>query len=284
MLPPMTVTRFAPSPTGGLHLGHAYAAWTAHDAAREVGGRFLLRIEDIDQTRCRPAFEAAIVDDLTWLGIRWDGPIRRQSAHFADYCAALDRLDALGVIYPCFCTRAQIAAEVAASPSAPQGPAGPLYPGTCRHLSPARRAERLAEDKDHALRLDVARAQALAGRDLFWTDRKAGPQIARPQDLGDIVLARKETPTSYHLAVTVDDALQGITLVTRAVDLFPATHVHRLLQALLDLPTPEYRHHGLVVGDDGARLAKRDRALTLAAMREAGATPAQLRKRLGLEN
>ncbi|WP_338016674.1 glutamate--tRNA ligase family protein [Oleomonas cavernae] len=161
-------------------------------------------------------------------------------------------------------------------------PGGRALPGTCRHLSPARRAERLAEGKDHALRLDVARAQALAGHELTWIDQKAGVQAARPQDLGDVVLARKETPTSYHLAATVDDALQGVTLVTRAVDLFPATHIHRLLQALLDLPTPDYRHHGLVVGDDGARLAKRDRALTLAAMREAGATPAQLRKRLGL--
>lgn len=282
MPPPPVVTRFAPSPTGGLHLGHAYAAWLAHDAARAAGGHFLLRIEDIDQTRCRPAFEAAIVEDLAWLGIRWDGPVRRQSEHFADYRAALDRLEAMGVVYPCFCTRTEIAAEVAASPSAPQGPAGPLYPGTCRHLSPARRAERLGEGKDHALRLDIAKAMALAGSPLAWTDLKAGPQVARPQDLGDVVLARKETPTSYHLAVTVDDAIQGVTLVTRALDLFPATHIHRLLQALLDLPTPQYRHHGLVMGDDGARLAKRDKALTLAAMREAGLTPADLRRRLGL--
>lgn len=275
-------TRFAPSPTGRLHLGHAYAAWLAHDRARAGGGRFLLRMEDIDQTRCRPEFDAAIIEDLGWLGITWDGPVRRQSEHFADYRAALDRLTGFGVIYPCFCTRAEIAAEVAASPGAPQGPAGPLYPGTCRALDPARRAARLAEGQDHALRLDVGKAMALVGRPLFWQDEKAGEQQARPEMLGDVVLARKETPTSYHLAVTVDDALQGITLVTRAIDLFPATHIHRLLQALLDLPVPAYAHHGLVLSEDGVRLAKRDKALTLAAMRAAGETPRDLRRRLGL--
>ncbi len=275
-------TRFAPSPTGGLHLGHAFAAWTAHDRARAAGGRFLLRMEDIDQTRCRPEFEAGIIEDLTWLGLTWDGPVRRQSEHFADYRAALDRLTELGVIYPCFCTRAEIAAEVTASPGAPQGPAGPLYPGTCRGLDAGQRAIRLAEGRDHALRLDVGKALALVGRPLSWHDEKAGEQQARPEILGDVVLARKETPTSYHLAVTVDDALQGITLVTRAIDLFPATHVHRLLQALLGLPVPAYAHHGLVLGEDGIRLAKRDKALTLAAMRAAGETPQDLRRRLGL--
>lgn len=275
-------TRFAPSPTGGLHLGHAFAAWFAHDRARAAGGRFLLRLEDIDRTRCRPAFEAGIVEDLTWLGLTWDGPIRRQSAHFDDYRAALDRLEALGVLYPCFCTRAEIAAEIQAAGGAPQGPAGPLYPGTCRRLSAAEREARLAEGGDHALRLDVGKALALAGGGLTWFDEKAGLQAARPALLGDVVLARKETPASYHLAVTVDDALQAITLVTRAIDLFPATHVHRLLQALLGLPTPRYHHHGLVMGEDGIRLAKRDKALTLAAMRAAGETPADLRARLGL--
>ncbi|MCF4166017.1 tRNA glutamyl-Q(34) synthetase GluQRS [Zavarzinia compransoris] len=276
------ITRFAPSPTGALHLGHAYAAWIAHDRARAAGGRFLLRLEDIDHTRCRPEFEAGILADLAWLGIAWDGPVRRQSAHFADYAEALARLEAMGVIYPCFCTRAEIAAEVAAAPGAPQGPAGPLYPGTCRHLSDDARAARMAEGRDHALRLDVARATALAGGPLTWVDEKAGRQTARPEMLGDVVLARKETPTSYHLAVTVDDALQGVTLVTRAIDLFSATHVHRLLQALLDLPVPLYHHHGLVMGEDGLRLAKRDRALALAAMRAAGESPAALRRRLGL--
>ena len=271
-------TRFAPSPTGGLHLGHAYAAWIAHDRARASGGRFLLRMEDIDRTRCRPAFEAGIIADLTWLGLRFDGPVRRQSDHFDDYRAALSRLESLGVLYPCFCTRSEIAAAV----GAPQGPAGPLYPGTCRQLSAAERKDRLAEGHDHALRLDIARARTLTGYDLYWHDEKAGRQRAAPEQLGDVVLARKETPTSYHLAVTVDDALQDITLVTRGIDLFPATHIHRLLQALLGLPVPAYAHHGLVMGDDGIRLAKRDRALTLAAMRDAGATPAELRRRLGL--
>lgn len=271
-------TRFAPSPTGGLHLGHAYAAWIAHDRARAAGGRFLLRMEDIDRTRCRPAFEAGIIADLTWLGLRFDGPVRRQSDHFDDYRAALSRLESLGVLYPCFCTRSEIAAAV----GAPQGPAGPLYPGTCRQLSAAERKDRLAEGHDHALRLDIARARTLTGYDLYWHDEKAGRQRAAPEQLGDVVLARKETPTSYHLAVTVDDALQDITLVTRGIDLFPATHIHRLLQALLGLPVPAYAHHGLVMGDDGIRLAKRDRALTLAAMRDAGATPAELRRRLGL--
>ena len=271
-------TRFAPSPTGGLHLGHAYAAWIAHDRARATGGRFLLRMEDIDQTRCRPAFEAGIIADLTWLGLRFDGPVRRQSEHFDDYRAALSRLESLGVLYPCFCTRSEIAAAV----GAPQGPAGPLYPGTCRHLSAGERQDRLAEGHDHALRLDIARARTLVGGDLHWHDEKAGRQQARPEQLGDVVLARKETPTSYHLAVTVDDALQEITLVTRGIDLFPATHIHRLLQALLGLPVPAYAHHGLVMGEDGIRLAKRDKALTLAAMRDAGATAAELRQRLGL--
>lgn len=275
-------TRHAPSPTGALHLGHAYSAWIAHDRARATGGRFLLRLEDIDGTRCRPEFEAGILEDLAWLGITWDGPVRRQSEHFDDYAAALARLQALGVIYPCFCTRAEIAAEIAAAPGAPQGPAGPLYPGTCRHLSDDARAARMAEGRDHALRLDVARAMALVGGPLAWFDEKAGMQTATPEMLGDVVLARKETPTSYHLAVTVDDALQGITLVTRALDLFAATHIHRLLQALLDLPVPAYFHHGLVMGENGARLAKRDKALTLAAMRAAGETPAALRLRLGL--
>ncbi|PWR22143.1 tRNA glutamyl-Q(34) synthetase GluQRS [Zavarzinia compransoris] len=271
-------TRFAPSPTGGLHLGHAYAAWIAHDRARAAGGRFLVRMEDIDQTRCRPAFDAAIIEDLAWLGIMSDGPVRRQSAHFDDYRAALARLEALGVLYPCFCTRSEIAQAV----GAPQGPAGPLYPGTCRHLTAAARGRRLAGGQDHALRLDIAGARRIVGPALCWHDEKAGRQEARPEELGDVVLARKETPASYHLAVTVDDALQGITLVTRGVDLFPATHVHRLLQALLDLPVPDYAHHGLVMGEDGIRLAKRDRALTLAAMRAAGESPADLRRRLGL--
>jgi glutamyl-Q tRNA(Asp) synthetase len=269
------VTRFAPSPTGLLHLGHAYAALIGWRAAREAGGRFLLRIEDIDRMRCRSEFSAAILEDLVWLGLDWDGPVRVQSEHFADYRRALDRLQHKGVLYPCFCTRAAIAAEIAAAAGAPQGPDGPLYPGTCRALSAADRAQRIAAGESFALRLDAARAQTLAGP-LWWEDRAQGRITADAALHGDVALARKETPTSYHLAVTVDDALQGVTLVTRGEDLFAATHVHRLLQALLDLPTPGYRHHPLLVDATGRRLAKRDKALTLRALRTAGHTPAEV--------
>ncbi|MFA7428995.1 MAG: tRNA glutamyl-Q(34) synthetase GluQRS [Rhodospirillaceae bacterium] len=263
------VTRFAPSPTGRLHLGHA---WSALFAARAAGpeGRFLLRIEDIDPVRCRPEFTAAILEDLAWLGLRWETPVRHQSAHLADYAAALGRLRELGVIYPCFCTRTDIQREIGDIHRAPHGPDGALlYPGTCRAL-PADEAATREAAEPHALRLDMARAMALAGNALAWTDLARGAQQAAPQMFGDVVLARKDTPTSYHLAVTVDDALQGITLVTRGVDLFEATHVHRLLQALLGLPTPRYHHHALLTGPDGKRFAKRDQSLTLRALRESG--------------
>lgn len=267
---PKTVTRFAPSPTGLLHLGHAYSALLGWRAARRVGGRFLLRIEDIDEGRRRPDFEAAILDDLAWLGLDWDGPVRRQSEHMDDYRAALDRLDALGLIYPCFCTRKAIRAEIAAAGHAPHGPhGGPLYPGTCRRLDPATRAARLAAGAPHALRLDMAAAVRRAGA-LVWCDREAGTITARPERHGDVVLARKDTPASYHLAVTVDDHLQGVTVVTRGSDLCAATDVHRLLQALLGLDVPTYHHHRLLAGADGRRLAKRDHAATLRALRESG--------------
>lgn len=281
----MIVTRFAPSPTGFLHLGTAHSALFAERAARAAGGRFLLRIEDIDRTRCRPEFTAAIFDDLAWLGLRWEEPVRVQSAHFGDYRAALARLAAMDLVYPCFCTRAEIVAEIAAAggaphPADPHGADGPLYPGTCRRLSPGERAARLARGDDHALRLDSAKAIAQAGP-LRWHDRARGLQAARPELLGDAVLARKDTPTSYHLAVTVDDHLQGVTLVTRGEDLFAATHLHRLLQALLGLATPDYHHHRLLTGADGRRFAKRDRALTLRALRDAGRTPAEVRALAG---
>ncbi|HUH83925.1 MAG TPA: tRNA glutamyl-Q(34) synthetase GluQRS [Stellaceae bacterium] len=269
------VTRFAPSPTGLLHLGHAYAALIAWRAARKAGGRFVLRIEDIDQTRCRSEFAAAIPQDLAWLGLDWDGPVRVQSEHFADYRRALDRLQDKGVLYPCFCTRVAIAAEIAAAAAAPQGPDGPLYPGTCRDLSMAERARRIAAGESFALRLDARRAQALTGP-LSWEDADRSLIAADAALHGDVVLARKDTPASYHLAVTVDDALQGVTLVTRGEDLFAATHVHRLLQALLDLPRPRYRHHPLLLDAAGRRLAKRDKALTLRALRETGRTPAEV--------
>jgi glutamyl-Q tRNA(Asp) synthetase len=269
------VTRFAPSPTGLLHLGHVRAAWVAWQAAhRGLGGKFWLRIEDIDTTRCRLEFESALAEDLAWLGLSWETP-RRQSEHLADYAAALEQLRALGVLYPCFCTRAEIQREFATMHGAPQGPEGPLYPGTCRHLSRTERDERLAAGQALAWRLDVALAAALAGP-LRWTDERHGTFSAQPELLGDVVLARKDIATSYHLAVVVDDALQGITLVTRGEDLLLSTHLHRLLQHLLGLPQPVWHHHGLVCDETGRRLAKRHDALSLRALREQGLTPEEL--------
>jgi glutamyl-Q tRNA(Asp) synthetase len=272
----MIVTRFAPSPTGYLHLGHAYSALDAWRTARGAGGKFLLRIEDIDRTRCKPEFTDAILEDLAWLGLDWDGEVRKQSEHFTDYEAALDTLDVAGLIYPCFCTRAAIAAEIARAGGAPQGEEGPIYPGTCRDLTTEERLRRIASGEGFALRLDVARALARTGP-LEWEEEGEGIIRADPELLGDVVLARKDTPTSYHLAVTLDDALQGVTLVTRGADLFTATHIHRLLQALLALPTPRYRHHKLLTDANGTRFAKRDKALTLRALRESGKTPAEVR-------
>jgi glutamyl-Q tRNA(Asp) synthetase len=268
----MIVTRFAPSPTGYLHLGHAYSALMAWRAAREAGGRFLLRIEDIDATRCKPEFTDAILEDLAWLGLDWDGEVRKQSEHFADYEAALDKLDLRGAIYPCFCSRA----EIARAGAAPQGEEVLRYPGTCHELSTEERLRRIAAGASFGLRLDMARALAHRAP-LEWEEDGRGVIPADPQRLGDVVLARRDTPTSYHLAVTVDDALQGVTLVTRGADLFMATHIHRLLQALLDLPTPLYRHHKLLTDASGKRFAKRDKALTLRALREAGRTPDDVR-------
>jgi glutamyl-Q tRNA(Asp) synthetase len=273
----MTTTRFAPSPTGRLHLGHAYSALFAFDAARRAGGRFLLRLEDIDPTRCRSEFEAAISDDLAWLGLSWETPIRRQSEHLADYATALDRLAAAELIYPCFCTRAEIKTEIARAGAAPHGPDGPVYPGTCRGLSTTERSQRQASGVSFALRLDMGKAVARTGA-LTWHDLKRGLIAAMPEIFGDVVLARKETPTSYHLAVTVDDHLQGVTLVTRGEDLLPSTDVHRLLQALLDLPTPDYHHHALIRAADGQRLAKRANAPTLQSLRDAGHTLDDVRR------
>jgi glutamyl-Q tRNA(Asp) synthetase len=265
----MIVTRFAPSPTGYLHLGHAYAARFASEAARAAGGSFRLRIEDIDAARCRPEFEAAIVEDLSWLGLAWDGPVRRQSEHLDDYRAALMRLADMGVTYPCFCSRRDIAAEIAAAGAAPHGPAGIAYPGTCRRLAPAERAERIEAAQPYAIRLDVAAGLAVTGP-LTWRDRDAGRVEARPELEGDVVIARRDAPTSYHLSVTVDDHLQGVTLVTRGVDLFAATHVQRLLQALLGYHAPAYRHHRLLANAAGERLSKRDGAVSIRALRAQG--------------
>jgi glutamyl-Q tRNA(Asp) synthetase len=263
------VSRFAPSPTGQLHLGHAFSAVRAHDLARAGDGRFLLRIEDIDGTRCREAFVVGIEEDLGWLGLTWDGPVWRQSARMAVYADALERLKAMRLVYPCFCTRA----EIAASASAPHGREGQVYPGTCRLLSEAERAARMGEA--HCWRIAMAAAVARTGP-LHWHDDEGGWVEADPLRVGDVVLARKETPTSYHLAVTIDDAAQGITDVVRGIDLFEATHVHRLLQALLGLPTPRYHHHPLLIGADGKRLAKRNGARPLAELRAGGADPAAL--------
>jgi len=276
------VTRFAPSPTGLLHLGHAYSALLAHDSARAAGGRFLLRIEDIDTGRCRDDFLAAIEQDLAWLGLDWERPVRRQSEHLADYGAALDRLDAMGLLYRCVLRRRDLDAALSAPHHRPmQGPDGPVVVDTDVLMPEAERAARLAAGEPYALRLRMRAALDRAGP-LRWVDDNHGPQAADPATFGDVVLARKDVPTSYHLAVTVDDALQGVTLVVRGEDLFQATHVHRLLQALLDLPTPRYRHHRLLTDAEGRRYAKRDRALTLASLRDAGRTPAEIRRLVGL--
>ncbi|WP_374942956.1 tRNA glutamyl-Q(34) synthetase GluQRS [Sphingomonas sp.] len=260
------VTRFAPSPTGRLHMGHAASAIRAHDFARARGGRFLLRIEDIDGTRSRPEHVATIREDLAWLGLDWDD-LTFQSDRLGLYAAALERLKETGVLYPCVCTRA----DIAAASLAPHGPE-PVYPGTCRGKDCAMHAP-------HAWRIDMARAVPITGP-LAWWDETAGTVRCEALAQGDVVLARKDAPASYHLAVTVDDAAQGVTDVVRGVDLFSATHVHRLLQALLGLPTPAYHHHTLLTGADGERLAKRHGAPALAAMREAGADGLALAERL----
>lgn len=287
----MIVTRFAPSPTGFLHIGHAYAALTAWQAARDSGGKFLLRIEDIDLARCRTEFEQAIFEDLSWLGMSWDTPVRRQSQHFDDYSAAINRLELKGVVYPCFCTRQEIAAEIARAAAAPHADelvAG-CYPGTCRSLSATDRAERIAKGTSYALRLDCEKALvSIGGQELGFEELGSGPEgqrgyeRAHPEWIGDIVLARKELPTSYQLAVVVDDASQGVSLVTRGQDLFTATHIQRLMQALLGLPTPRYLHHRLILNRDGKKFSKRDGAVTIRSLRNSGASPEQIRRMIGM--
>lgn len=273
----MFVTRFAPSPTGDLHRGHAFSALTTFAAARAAGGRFILRIEDIDSTRCRAPFEAGIYEDLAWLGLSWETPVRRQSEHLDDYEAALRRLETAGLLYRCFRTRKEVAEAIA---SAPHG-AMEVFRG--RPLPAPEEARRLAAGEPFAWRLSLdAAARRLGGfGDLSFVEEGQGAIPARPELGGDVVLARKDVGVAYHLAVTVDDALQGVTHVIRGRDLFDATHVQRLLQALLGLPIPAYRHHALLVGPDGKRFAKRDRAETLRSLREAGMSAADLRKELG---
>jgi glutamyl-Q tRNA(Asp) synthetase len=262
----MIRTRFAPSPNGPLHLGHAYAALVAHDSARARGGEAILRIEDIDGERSRPELVDEFARDLAWLGLGWDGATVFQSHRLASYAAAGERLKAMGLLYPCTCTRAEIAAAARV-----MGPDGPVYPGTCRH--------RMVDPAHAAWRLDMGAAMALAGP-LAWVDEAAGPQVASPEVFGDVVLLRKDLPASYHLAATLDDASDGITLVTRGMDLFAASHVHRLLQALLDLPVPTWLHHPLLVEPDGRKLAKRRGAPSLADRRRAGQDGRALAKAL----
>lgn len=284
------ITRFAPSPTGYLHLGHAYSARMAHDFTRARGGKFLLRIEDIDRGRCKPEYEQAIYDDLSWVGLTWETPVRRQSDHMADYGHALNILQQKNLLYPCFCTRKDIRREIEQSGRAPHdlpqnitghSPEGPLYPGSCRDLTLAQRQSRHDREHPHALRLDLAKALDLVNNEpLFWTDLEAGEQQATPEILqniiGDAVLARKDIPTSYHLSVVVDDHLQNISHVIRGKDLFHASHLHRLLQHLLGYQTPTYLHHDLLTDENGWRYAKRDNSKTLKFMRESGEMPETL--------
>jgi glutamyl-Q tRNA(Asp) synthetase len=288
---PPPVFRFAPSPNGHLHLGHAYSALLNFELARRAGGRFLLRIEDIDAARCRPEFEAAIYQDLGWLGIVWETPVRRQSAHFSSYRDAIEKLADQGLIYPSFESRAEIAGLVArrkAEAPWPCDPDGaPLYPGAAKSLSVDARGRLIAEGAPYSLRLDMAAACARAGR-LGWTEHGEGPDgergavTARPEAWGDVILARKETPTSYHLSVVIDDALQGVAEVVRGQDLFWSTSVHRLLQHLLGLPQPGYRHHRLIRDATGQKLSKSTRATGLRELRAQGATPADIRHLVGL--
>jgi glutamyl-Q tRNA(Asp) synthetase len=288
---PPPVFRFAPSPNGYLHLGHAYSALLNFELARQTGGRFLLRIEDIDFARCKPEFEIAIYQDLAWLGIGWETPVRRQSEHLADYRAAVEKLSAQGLVYPGFESRAEIAALVArreANGRWPRDPDGaPLYPGLAKLLSPDERARLLESGAPYALRLDMAAARARAG-DLTWIEHREGPigetgaVAAGPQAWGDVVIARKETPTSYHLSVVIDDAVQGVTEVVRGQDLFWSTSVHRLLQQLLGLPQPAYRHHRLVLDRAGRKLSKSTEATGLRELRAGGATLTDIRRLVGL--
>ncbi len=307
------ILRFAPSPNGYLHLGHAYSALLNFDLARRRGGRFLLRVEDIDRGRARPEFEAAIYEDLAWLGIDWELPARRQSEHFGDYARALERLDDMGLLYACDCRRSDIARATDGKPDWPRDPDGsPLYPGTCR-AKPRRPAREVLAKGGVALRLDMREASTRAGQGLAWrefgdsplsrTQRSNSEQLreagiapsassprngegalvpADPAQWGDVILARKDTPASYHIAVVVDDALQGVTDVVRGRDLFEATSLHRLLQRLLDLPAPDYRHHDLILDEKGEKLSKSLASTALRALRAQGWTPADVRRRIGL--
>jgi len=280
----MFVTRFAPSPTGYLHLGHALAATTANDAAR--GGAFLLRIEDLDRSRSRESFVDAIFEDLHWLGLSWEKPVRRQSSHMEAYRSAIAQLEDMELVYPCFCTRTDIAAEIARSTEAPHGPDGPIYPGTCRQLSTEDRSTRMRSGAAYVLRLDSAKAAASVGRLHFDETERGFPYTkfervpVDPLLFGDIVLARRDAPAAYHLAVVVDDAAQGVSLVTRGCDLLPSTHVQRVLQSLLGLPAPQYAHHRLILDAEGRKMSKREGSRSLREYRSAGLTAVDIRAML----
>lgn len=280
------VFRFAPSPNGYLHLGHAYSALANADLARRLGGRFLLRIEDIDTTRCQPELVQACLDDLAWLGLEWPEPVLRQSEHFARYRAVATGLEQRNLVYPCFCTRSEIAQAADGAPRDPDG--APVYPGTCRSLSPEERQDRLGAGVPHALRLDMPAALEEGGGTPIEWHEASGERLetitairARPEEWGDVVLVRKECPTSYHLSVVLDDALQGVTHVVRGTDLYEATAIHRVLQSVLGLPAPVYHHHALIRDDDGCKLAKSAASKPLRELRAEGITPEDIRRQLG---
>jgi glutamyl-Q tRNA(Asp) synthetase len=278
------ITRFAPSPTGRLHIGHAYSALFAYKKAMEAGGKFILRIEDIDEGRCHKEYEEGIYEDLSWLGLTWEEPVRVQSEHYDDYDEALSKLLSKDLLYPCFCTRKEIREEIKRSGSAPNhSPEGPLYPGTCKHLNLEQREEKIKNAIPYAMRLDMDKALSLISEDLYWTDEEKGKQLATPEIVGDAVLARKDINTSYHLSVTVDDHIQGITHVSRGEELFYASSLHRLLQALLDLNVPVWHHHPLITDEKGERLAKRDKSISLKELREEhGKTPGDIMDLIGI--
>lgn len=275
------ITRFAPSPSGHLHLGHAYSAKLNYAFAMENGGDFILRIEDIDHLRCKTEYENQIFVDLHWLGLKWPTPVRRQSDHFDDYAAALKKLSDMRLLYPCFCTRRNIREEINESSRAPHlgpkmGPEGLLYPGICKHLTEKEIQDKMAANIPHAMRLNMDKALELVNEPLYWEDLNTGRQKATPEVMGDVVLARKDFPTSYHLSVVVDDDIQNITHVIRGEDLYYASHLQRLLQHLLGLKTVTYKHHGLLKTKDGNRLAKRDKSITIESIRESGKHPEKL--------
>jgi len=266
-----------------LHPGHAFSALRAYDFARERGGRFLLRIEDIDFTRCRKEFEKQMLDDLAWLGLEWEEPARRQSEHLKEYAKLASGLEMSGFLYPCFCTRKEIQTEIERAGGAPHGNEGPLYPGTCRQLSKDESEGRISRGDDYAMRINLVKALEYCGSNLLWTDLNQGKQKACPELLGDAVLVRKDIGTSYHLAVCCDDALQGVTHIVRGLDLFESTHLHRVIQALSGFPVPEYLHHELITDENGVRLAKRDESVTLKSLREEGKTAEEIRYSMGFE-